>query len=65
MVKARDSAAWNRTFAVLAQLYNVNRQAGAEAIDPLQFFPWSDRSRPAKAPTPAEERMLERLFPAT
>ena len=64
MAEARDRAAWNRTCALLAQLYNANRAEGSQPIDPMQFFPWHDESdeAPAPPPTPEQERMLERMF---
>ncbi len=65
MAEAADRAAWNRTFAVLAQIYNANRDPKkTEPIDPMQFFPW-DKARNQQAPPPtAEDRqMLRRAFP--
>jgi hypothetical protein len=63
MAEARDKAAWNRTFAVVAQLYNTVRGEKSEAIDPMQFFPW-ERPEKVKAlpPTPEQEAMLDKMF---
>lgn len=66
MAKAADIAKWSRTFAVLAQIFNVNRDPKrSEAIDPLKFFPWVERGERAKAapPTEAERSELKNLFP--
>ena len=65
MAEARDRYAWNRTFAVLAQLYNVNREQGDEPIQPMKFFPWADGEPAAKPPTPEQEKMLEEIFPTS
>jgi len=65
MAEAKDRAAWNRTFAVLAQLFNANRDPEkTKPIDPMQFFPW-DRSpkEQASPPTPEDRQMLRRAFP--
>lgn len=69
MAEAKDRAAWNRTFAVLAQICNANRDPKkGKSIDPMQFFPWHDGGsaiRGGKAPPPtAEDRAALRLaFP--
>ena len=65
MAEARDRAAWNRTFAVLAQLCNANRNPDhGQAIDPVQFFPWDQgQQKQAPPPTPEEREMLRRRFP--
>jgi len=64
MAEARDRAAWNRTFAGLAQLYNIYRPEGAERVSPLAFFPW-ESPEPPQAPPPTEEDrvVLRELFP--
>lgn len=65
MAEAKDRAAWNRTFAVLAQIYNANRDPKkTDSIDPMQFFPW-DRQQKEQAlpPTPEDREMLRRAFP--
>jgi len=61
MAEAKDRAAWNRTFAVLAQIHNANRDPKkTEPIDPMQFFPW-DKARNQQAPPPtAEDRQMLR-----
>jgi len=63
MAEAADRAAWNRTFAVLAQIYNANRGEGGEPIDPLQYFPW-ERPGPQKPkpPTPMQDAWLSANF---
>ncbi len=64
MAEAKDRAAWNRTFAMLAGLYNPNRAKGAKPIDPMQFFPWADlKSKPLAGPTEAERQVLREAFP--
>ena len=65
MAEARDRASWNRTFAVLAQLHNANRDPKkTEAIDPMQYFPWSrPEKQQASPPTAEDRRMLRRAFP--
>ena len=65
MAEVRDRAAWNRTFAVLAQMFNANRDPEkTRAIDPMVFFPWGKRTEQQAAPPTAEERqMLRRAFP--
>lgn len=65
MAEARDRSLWNRTFALLAQLYNVNRDPKrSRPIDPLQFFPWDNKVRePAPPPTENDLEMLRRAFP--
>lgn len=65
MAEARDRARWNRTFALLAQLYNANRNPKrTRPIDPLQFFPW-DKHVQEQAPPPTESdlKMLRKAFP--
>lgn len=66
MAKAADLAKWSRTFAVLAQIFNVNRDPKrSDAIDPMKFCPWVERGERTKAapPTEAERSELKNLFP--
>jgi len=65
MAEARDRAAWNRTRAVLAQLYNVNRDPKkGKPIDPEQFFPWDDAAaQAAPPPTDVDRELLQQTFP--
>lgn len=65
MAEARDRAAWNRTMAWLAGLYNVNRDPKkTKAIDPMQFFPWTQPAKEqAPPPTEADRAMLRHVFP--
>ena len=64
MAEAADRAAWNRTCAVLAQIYNLGRGEGDRPVDPMRFCPW-DRKRPLPPPpSPEEVEMLKKLFPA-
>jgi hypothetical protein len=65
MAEVRDRAAWNRTFAVLAQLFNANRDPEkTRPIDPMVFFPWGKQTEEqAPAPTDEERQMLRRAFP--
>lgn len=64
MAEAADRAAWNRTAALLAQIYNANLDPKkGKPIDPMQFFPWErDRKQQAPPPTPEEREMLGRAF---
>lgn len=66
MAKAADVAAWCRTFAVLAQMFNANRDPEkSDPIDPMQFYPWSKKKRKRKLrpPTDIEREQLRELFP--
>ncbi len=65
MAEARDRAAWNRTMAWLAGLYNVHRDPKkTKAIDPMQFFPWGQpQQEQAPPPTEADRAMLRHVFP--
>lgn len=65
MAKASGRAAWGQTFAVLAQLFNVNRDPEkAKAINPMQFYPWSDDEDNSAPPvTPHQLTELRQLFP--
>ena len=65
MAEVRDRAAWNRTFAVLAQIFNANRDSKTtKPIDPLQFYPWGLGTREqAPPPTEGDRQMLRRAFP--
>jgi len=64
MAKAADRAAWCRTFAVLAQLFNASGVKASDVIDPMQFYPWGEnndsRLRP---PTEMERQQLREFFP--
>ncbi len=65
-VEAEDKRAWNRTMAVLAQIYNSNRDPKrSRAIDPLQFCPYlaARNRRPSPPPTAEDRAMLRKLFP--
>lgn len=65
MAEAADKAAWNRTFAVVAQIFNSVRSEKVEAIDPMLFYPWErPQKAAAKPPTPAQDALLTKLFPA-
>lgn len=62
--EAADRAQWNRTFAILTQIYNANRPAEADPIEPLMFCPWIDTEpRPAPPPTEADRKILREFFP--
>ena len=65
MAEARDRAGWNRTFALLDQLFNANRDPKTtRPVDPLQFFPWDKRAQePAPPPTESDLKMLRKAFP--
>ena len=65
MAEARDRVRWNHTFAVLAQVFNANRDPDkTKAIDPLMFYPWDRRtSERAPPPTDSDRQMLKRAFP--
>ncbi len=46
MATAAQNAAWCRTFAVLAQIFNVNRDPEkAKPIDPMQFYAWGESNK--------------------
>jgi len=63
MAEAADKAAWNRTFAVVAQIYNSVREKKAEAIDPMAFYPWAQEKRTnAPPPTKEQDAMLSQVF---
>lgn len=65
MAEARDHAAWNRTFAQMAQISNLCREKDSEAVDPMIFYPWSREHEKLTAPPPTEEElvMLREAFP--
>jgi hypothetical protein len=43
MARAAQNAAWCRTFAVLAQIFNANRDRDkTQPLDPLEFYAWGD-----------------------
>ncbi len=65
MAEARDRAAWNRTLAVLAQMYNANRGKNDQPEDPMQFFPWHEGTKRKVTPPPskADLAMLKHTFP--
>lgn len=65
MAEAKDRAAWNRAFAVVAQLANVNRDpAKTKAIDIMQFFPWSPATPKAAPPaTKSDREALRKMYP--
>ena len=66
MAEARDRAAWNRTFALEAVLFNAFRGKDDEPVDPMQFYPWPlppKREKPAKRLTPELDRMLSAIYP--
>ena len=65
MAEACDRAEWNRTFAVMAQMYNANRDPKTtQPVDPMRYYPW-DRAAdlPAPPPAAAERERLRRRFP--
>ena len=66
MAEAKDRAGWNRTMALLAGLFNVNRDPKkTRPIDPMQFFPWHERQE-EQAPPPTEaDREVSVHFDAT
>lgn len=65
MAEAKDRAAWNRTFALMAQLHNAFRDPKkTDPMDPMQFFPWQRAENQQAPPPTAEEReMLRQAFP--
>ena len=59
MAEASDRVKWNRTFAVLAQMFNANRDPDkTRPIDPLKFFPWKDKE-PAVLPPPTDAQRVK------
>ncbi|MBT9156651.1 MAG: hypothetical protein DDT37_01639 [Firmicutes bacterium] len=64
MAEARDRAAWSRTFAQIAALYNAFRGKNQPAVNVLQFFPWDKVSKQRAEPmTLALDNVLKELFP--
>jgi hypothetical protein len=66
MAKAAQNAAWCRTFAMLAQLFNVNRDPErAKPIDPMQFYTWGESKQGDGVVRSTEETRAEMrvLFP--
>lgn len=66
MAKAAQNAAWCRTFALLAQLFNVNRDPErAKPIDPMQFYAWGESKHGDGVVRSTEETRAEMrgLFP--
>ena len=58
MAETADRAEWARTSAVLAQIYNANREEKDRPIDPMSFCPWYDRK--LSLPPPPDD--LDREF---
>jgi hypothetical protein len=58
-----DHLAWNRTFALLAQIYNANRPARSSPIDVMKFYPYKFRHAKPLPPTPTQLKLLEQIFP--
>lgn len=64
MAKAADRAAWHRTFALLAQIFNASGVKREDLIDPIQFYPWRDaKASTLRPPTEQERQELRKLFP--
>lgn len=63
MAKAADVAMWCQTFAIIAQIYNANRGADGEPIDPAKFYRWRDE-RQSAPPSEGEREMLRQYFQA-
>lgn len=66
MAKAADVAAWCRTFTIVAQIFNANRDpAKTDPIDLMAYYPWAERTRHLRPtpPTQAEREELRGLFP--
>jgi hypothetical protein len=61
MAEAADKARWNRTSALIAQIYNANRPANAKPISPMDFYPW--HTERVIEITPAIDRALREVFP--
>lgn len=65
MAEAKDRYEWNRTFALLAQTYNLNRGPKTKALPVMQFFPWpteQEKPKPRKL-TPEERHGMRELLP--
>lgn len=66
MAKSADVAAWCRTFTIVAQIFNANRDPEkTDPIDLMTYYPWSDRRRDRRPapPTEAQREELRNLFP--
>jgi hypothetical protein len=69
MAEARDRAAWNHTFAIVAQIHNYHRDPNkSQAIDWRLCCPHlaGGPTKPKRAPppTPEQRAMLRQMFPA-
>lgn len=67
MAEAKDKAAWNRTFAIMAQIRNTVVAHARDAVNPMEFYPWTVVAERVNAPppTPAQEAALSEVFPLT
>lgn len=64
MARAADVAGWNRTWAVIAQLFNINRDPKrSKAIDLDDFFPWKQRSSEVSEIRKSDRAGLRKMFP--
>lgn len=64
MAKAADVASWNRTWAVIAQLFNVNRDSKkSKAVELDAFFPWRQKTSGVAEITESDKQGLRTLFP--
>jgi len=64
MAESKDRAAWARTSAILAQIYNANRGEGDKPIDPMRFCPWYDPKKSLPPPPDELDReFLRKAFP--
>lgn len=65
MAEAKDRYEWNRTFALLAQTYNLNRGPKTKALSVMEFFPWltdQEKQKP-RSLTPEERQRMRELLP--
>ena len=64
MADAQDRAAWNHTFAILAQIRNFHCDPKkSKPIDVRQFCPHLRTEKRAPPPTPEQRELLRAAFP--
>lgn len=67
MAESRAAFEWDRTSAILALIYNVNRSSRQKSMTPAQFNPYANRRRGATADRrdlviPCEIGVLKTIF---
>lgn len=61
MARSRQTADWNRTSAILAMLYNINRGKGQSAKSPDAFNPFAPKTEPVTLTREEAKAALERI----